>query len=97
MDNSTSDGFQFDNEGIYILSTSKSYEIERHSGMDDHLKRERDWKLAQWEDQRKDREQFHKHAMRVLHFFFILIPLTFTLIVFIFKNEDTRLILLLLF
>ena len=59
--------------------------------MDDPLKRDRDWKLAMWEDQRKGREQFHKHVMSVFHFFFILIPLTATLIAFIFKSEDTRL------
>ena len=59
--------------------------------MENQLKRDRDWQLAVWEDQRKDREQFHKHVMSGLHFLFILILLTATLIAFIFKSEDTRL------
>lgn len=43
------------------------------------------------EERRKDDEQFHRHLMSLFHFLFILIPLTFTLIAFIFKSEDTRL------
>lgn len=59
--------------------------------MDDQQKLEREWKLIEWEEKRKDREQVHKHRMSGVHFAFILVPLTATLIVFIFKNEDTTL------
>ena len=58
--------------------------------MDDQQKLEREWKLIEWEEMRKDREQVHKHWMSAFHFAFILVPLTATLITFIFKSEDTR-------
>ena len=59
--------------------------------MDDQQKLEREWKLIEWEEKRKDREQIYQHWMGVVRFIFILIPLTATLIAFIFKSEDTRL------
>ena len=55
------------------------------------MDREREWKLVEWEEKRKDREQVYKHRMSAVHFAFILVPLTATLIIFIFKSEDTRL------
>ena len=59
--------------------------------MDNQQKLEREWKLIEWEEKRKDREQIYQHRMGVFRFMLILIPLTATLIAFIFKSEDTTL------
>ena len=57
--------------------------------MDDQQRLNRDIVIR--EERRKDNEQFHRHRMSIFHFVFILMPLTATLITFIFKSEDTRL------
>ena len=57
--------------------------------MDDQQRLNRD--VVMREERRKDNEQFHRHRMSIFHFVFILMPLTATLITFIFKSEDTRL------
>ena len=59
------------------------------SGMDDQQRLDRD--VVMRGERRKDDEQSHRHLMSLFHFMFILIPLTTTLITFIFKSEDTRL------
>ena len=57
----------------------------------DHYQQGLNRDVVMREERRKDNEQSHRHLMSVVHFVFILMPLTATLIAFIFKSEDTRL------